>query len=214
MAIENLDDNLAKMKNSSDSTKEQRSWSSIESSDNESSNTNQVYGNELSDAYKDDLYKNQWIPFAIITAFLLIMAACVYLIGGVALGFAEPTKTPSITSEVTPSSTPTSSTDTTTDSTSDNPTAITTPTAPVLVPVVLRVLPNSANMRSAPSMTARVIGQIKRGTLASPLVQSTEGRWFLVISQENGFTGWVASELFETVSGDPKTLPTVPSTAP
>ena len=196
------------MKKQSDSAEEQRSWSSLESADNQSSNSSQIYGNDLAEEYKDDLYKNQWIPLAIIAAFLLITAVCVSMMGGVALSFAEPTKTPSIISEAPPL--------TIVESPTATMTAIPTPTptAPVLVPVVLRVLPSSANVRSAPSITARWIGQIKRGSLASPLVQSVDGRWFLVISQENAITGWVASELFETVSGDPKTLPTVAPTAP
>lgn len=194
------------MNKPSDPAKEEQILFSAESSDGESSNSNQIYGNDLAEAYKEDLYKNQWIPLAIIAVFLLIAAVGVSTMGGLALKFAEPTKAPGIITDPMPSPNTESPTPTLT----PTPTA----TATALAPVMLRVLPSSANMRSAPSLTARVIGQVKKGSLANPLIVSTDGRWFLVIIQENGSTGWVANELFETVSGDVKTLPTVAPTSP
>ena len=47
-----------------------------------------------------------------------------------------------------------------------------------------------------------------------PLARSDDGRWFLVMSYENGTTGWVASELFETISGDTNALPTIAPLTP
>lgn len=158
-------------------------------------------------AQADDLTKNQWIPFASTALFFLLTAIIVSVVGGLAIRLAEPTLVPTgiPTLYVPPSPTITA----TVPGTLSPTVAISTPT-----PIMLRVLPSVANVRAASSPTAKIIGQIKKDTLATPLVRSVDGRWLLVVSSDNGMTGWVANELFEIISGDPKILPTVAPVSP
>lgn len=151
---------------------------------------------------EDDLVKNQWIPFASTAVFLLLVVVFVSFVGSVATRVPDPTITSTITPTINASPyiviLPTATN-----------LPISTIEAPTRVPITLRVLPITANVRAAPSTSAKIIGQLKKDSLATPMARSDDGRWFLVISTESGMTGWVANELFETISGDPKTLPTV-----
>ena len=148
-----------------------------------------------------DLAKNQWIPLASTAVFLLLTAVCVSVGGGLAVRFTEPRSTPIATAAifVQPSPVPLTAT--------VLPSPTLAPTIPVSV--LLRVLPSTVNLRAAPNTTARIIGQIKKGSLVRPVARSEDGRWLLVTNPEGGITGWVSGEFFETISGDPKTLPTV-----
>jgi hypothetical protein len=156
---------------------------------------------------EDDLVKNQWIPFATTAVFLLLMAVFVSFVGSVSTRVPDPT----LISPITP--TINASPNIVILSTATN-LPIPTIEASTRVPISLRVLASAANVRAAPSTSAKVIGQLKKDSLATPLARSDDGRWFLVISPESGMTGWVANELFETISGDPKTLPTVAPFSP
>lgn len=161
---------------------------------------------------EEDLVKNQWIPFAITAVFLLLMAVVVSFVGNLVTRTPDPTLTSPILPTISAAST------------NAVPTIVILPTAtslplptvevPNQVPISLRVLPVSANVRAAPSTSARIIGQLKKDSMVTPVARSEDGRWFLVISFESGVTGWVANELFETISGDPKILPTVAPFSP
>jgi hypothetical protein len=154
-----------------------------------------------------DLAKNRWIPLASTAVFLLLTAVCVSVGGSFAVRYTEPTLTPLVASATFAQPSPALPTATV------MPSPTIAPSIPV--PVLLRVLPGAANVRAAPNITARIIGQINKGSLVRPVARSEDGRWLLVISTEGEITGWVASELLETVGGDPKTLPTVvPITPP
>lgn len=160
----------------------------------------------------DDLTKNQWIPFASTAVVFLLMAIFVYVAGDLAIRSVVhdpllsidpiPTELPSSTIPLTPTEPPRPAI------------VVVTPTPVTPTPVTLRVLPITANVRATPSLTGKIIGQVKKDTIATPLARSNDDRWFLVISLENGVTGWVASELFEAIGGDPKTLPTVAPGSP
>ena len=190
------------MKKPSETFEENSSWlSSPETFSPSHSDSGQINGNRLAEAYEDDLAKNQWIVFALVAICLLLIAAGVSLFGELALRLAEPTATPSLASELLPYRGPSSPTATVMPSPSP-----TIPT-PTLEPLVLKVLPSTANLRSAPSLNAKVVGSIKKASMVTPLAQSVDGRWFLIVSPENGVTGWVANELFERISGDFTQLP-------
>lgn len=155
----------------------------------------------LTGSERADLAKNQWIPLAATAAFLLLTAVCFSVAGGFAVRLAEPTSTPIIVATTSAQPSPAPPTVTV------MPSQTLAPPSPE--PALLRVLPGVANVRVAPSTTARIIGQIKKGSLAKPIARSEDERWILVVSLDAGTTGWVAGELFETISGDPKLLPTV-----
>jgi hypothetical protein len=150
---------------------------------------------------EDDLIKNQWIPFAGTTVFLLLTVLLVIFVGNKVVRGTEPIAIPSLA----PTTLAPSPTVMVIASDTPSPTVVVATPSPITV----RVLPNSANVRAAPSTTAKVLGQLKKGTVVSPLVRSEDGRWLLIVGLEQGITGWVASELFETVSGDLKILPTI-----
>ncbi len=152
----------------------------------------------------------EWIPLAI-GAVVLLFCAIVLFVGAnfVFSSSGRPTPTRlSVRATNTPESTVVRL-----------PTA--TPPPPTPAPVLAKITERTANVRSGPGKTFKVISQLKKDNQITLVARNEAGDWFQVNVAGATQPGWIAREVLEITSGDPNSLsvsgtstPTPKPTAP
>lgn len=140
----------------------------------------------------------EWIPLAIAAVVLLFCAVVIFGVavlnpGGI---FGKPaTPTVARTATVRPTIPP--------------PT-VTLPTlpppTPTSIPVIAKVTATTGNVRAAPK-TGKVITTLKKNAEVTLIARSEDSQWFQINVAGQPAPGWIALEILQITSGDPKTLP-------
>lgn len=142
----------------------------------------------------------EWVPLAIGAVVLVLCAALLYFGGSFALNtFAKPT-TPTRIALPTLVSSPV-------------PTIVRlpslTPLPPIAVPVVGKTIEALVNVRAQPNTRATILTRLKKDTLLTlTAVGPTDAGnvWYQINLTDRPEPGWVRSDTFQLISGDPKTL--------
>ncbi len=145
----------------------------------------------------------EWIPLAIAAVVLLFCAVVIFAVavfnpGGI---FGSATRTP--TRVAIRTSTPVPPT-----------VALPSPTLPppTPAPVTAKVTVTTANVRAAPK-TGRVITTLKRDSQITLIGRSEDSLWFQINVAGQPQPAWIALEVIQITSGDPKTLPVAKAAA-
>ena len=72
--------------------------------------------------------------------------------------------------------------------------------------MLAKVNVTTANVRAAPK-TGRVITTLKNNTQITLIARSEDSQWFQINVAGQPAPGWIALEVIQITSGDPKTLP-------
>lgn len=146
----------------------------------------------------------EWIPLAIGAVVLLLCAAVlfagsIFLTGGGPFG---PTRTPTRAISRATSTLP-------------PPTPLPTqpPATPTPAPVIAKINVTSANVRAAPSTTAKVVTTMKNGAQITLIGRSADSQWFQINVAGQPQPAWISIQVFQIASGDPQSLP-VPGANP
>jgi hypothetical protein len=93
-----------------------------------------------------------------------------------------------------------------------------TPVPPTPVPVIGKITETQANVRNKPSTVGTtIITRLKKDTQITLIaVGPTDGAnvWYQINIPDQPAPGWIRSDTFQIVSGDPKTLPPAGGTTP
>ena len=149
--------------------------------------------------------RREWIPFAIGAVVLLICAIVLLVVVNVVLPAVSPKATPTITRIPTAVNSPV-------------PTIVRlpspTPIPPTPVPVAAKITSDTpANVRNKPTTSgSTILTKLKKDTaitlVAAGPTDATGNTWYQINLPDNPTPGWIRSDVFQIVSGDPKTLPT------
>lgn len=140
----------------------------------------------------------EWIPLAIAAVVLLFCAVVIFGVavlnpGGIFGRQATPTAARTATVRAT-----------------IPPPTVTLPTLPpptaTSAPVIAKVTATTGNVRAAPK-TGRVITTLKRNAEVTLIARSEDSQWFQINVAGQPAPGWIALEILQITSGDPKTLP-------
>jgi|GEM_PF-732188 len=140
----------------------------------------------------------EWIPLAIAAVVLLFCAVVIFAVaifnGGSLFGGGA-TRTP--TRVAIRTSTPLPPT-----------VALPSPTAlpPTAVPVTAKVTATTGNVRAAPK-TGKIITTLKKNAEVTLIARSEDNLWFQINVAGQPQPGWIALEVLQITTGDPKTLP-------
>ena len=72
-----------------------------------------------------------------------------------------------------------------------------------LLPIVVSVRSDTANLRSSPNTNSDVVSVANRGQLAFVQGATAARDWYLITLPEDGTTAWLFEDLTEVVAGDP-----------
>lgn len=78
-----------------------------------------------------------------------------------------------------------------------------------VLPVVVRVITSTANLRQGPSTNARVIGTLNNGQLVYVQGINAAGDWYRITLPEDGTEAWLFADLTQVISGDRAGLPEI-----
>ena len=147
----------------------------------------------------------EWIPLAIAAVVLLFCAVVIFAVaifnGGSLFG-GSATRTPTRVAVRTSTPIP--------------PTVALpspTPLPPTPVPVTAKITVTTANVRASPR-TGRVITTLKRDASITLIARSEDSLWFQINVAGQPAPAWIALEVMQITSGDPKTLPVAKAAAP
>lgn len=154
--------------------------------------------------------RREWIPFAIGAVVLLVCAILLLVVVNVVLPAVSPKPTPTNTRIPTTVSSPV-------------PTIVRlpspTPIPPTPIPVSAKIISDTpANVRNKPTVTgSTILTKLKKDTqitlVAVGPTDATGNTWYQINLPDNPAPGWIRSDVFQIVSGDPKTLPPSGGTA-
>jgi len=149
--------------------------------------------------------RREWIPFAVAAVVLLFCAILVFVGYNVVSPMIFPKATPPIVAK--------------------NPTVVNTsvptivrlpsptPIPPTPIPVSAKIISDTpANVRNKPTVTgSTILTKLKKDTpitlVAAGPTDATGNTWYQINLPDNSAPGWIRSDVFQIVSGDPKTLP-------
>lgn len=149
------------------------------------------------------LSRREWIPFALGAVVLLVCAILLLVVVNVVLPIVSPKATATSTRLPTVVNSPV-------------PTIVRlpspTPVPPTPLPVIAKISETQANVRNKPTTTGTtIIAKLKKDTqitlVAAGPTDASGNTWYQINLPDNPTPGWIRSDVFQIVSGDPKTLP-------
>lgn len=149
------------------------------------------------------LSRREWIPFAIGAVVLFVCAILLLVVVNIVMPIVSPKPTPTSTKSPTIVSTAL-------------PTAVRLPTStPTPVPpppVIAKIAETQANVRNKPTTSgSTIITKLKKDAqitlVAAGPTDSSGNTWYQINLPDNPTPVWIRSDVFQIVSGDPKTLP-------